>query len=264
MLKASRTGAADVVAGLRGWRTWTMLAWNDIRRRYRRSGLGQFWLTLSMAAMIGGLGFVYSHLFGVNISTYLPYIAVTFVIWGIISTVVIDSCSALTENEQLLRHVSLPRSLFTCRVIARNFIVAAHNFIIIPIVFIWFGVGINANILWILVGLALLIVNAFWLAYFLSILCARFRDVPQIVTSIIQVVFFVTPVMFLPDQLARRGLAAVRWNPFANLLEVVRDPLLGAAPSTWALVSCAIMAVVGLALVVPFAGRYAPRVVYWL
>ena len=49
MLKASRTGAADVVAGLLGRRTWTMLAWNDVRRRYRRSGLGQFWLTLSMS-----------------------------------------------------------------------------------------------------------------------------------------------------------------------------------------------------------------------
>jgi ABC-type polysaccharide/polyol phosphate export permease len=264
MLKASRTGAADIVAGLRGWRIWTMLAWNDVRRRYRRSGLGQFWLTLSMAAMIGGLGFVYSHLFAVNISTYLPYIAVTFVIWGIISTVIIDSCSALTENEQLLRHVSLPRSLFTYRVIARNLIVAAHNFIIIPIVFIWFEVGVNGNIIWIVVGLALLLVNVFWLGYFLSIMCARFRDVPQIVTSIIQVVFFVTPVMFLPDQLAHRGLAAVRWNPFASLLEVVRDPLLGLVPSNWALASCAIMALVGFALVIPFAGRYAPRVVYWL
>ena len=117
MLKASWLGLADVVAGLSNWRTSKMLAWNDVRRRYRRSGLGQFWLTLSMAATIGGLGLVYSRLFGVNISTYLPYIAVTFVIWGFISTVVIDSCGALTENEQLLRHVSLPRSLFTYRVI---------------------------------------------------------------------------------------------------------------------------------------------------
>jgi ABC-type polysaccharide/polyol phosphate transport system ATPase subunit len=57
MLKANRTGAADVAAGLRGWRTWTMLAWNDV---HRRSGLGQFSLTLSIAAMIGGLCFVYS------------------------------------------------------------------------------------------------------------------------------------------------------------------------------------------------------------
>jgi lipopolysaccharide transport system permease protein len=78
------------------------------------------------------------------------------------------------------------------------------------------------------------------------------------------VVFFITPVMYLPDQLARRGFAVVKWNPFANLLEVVRDPLLGSPPSVWALGSCAVMAIVGLAVVIPFAGRYAPRVVYWL
>jgi ABC-type polysaccharide/polyol phosphate export permease len=264
MLKAGWLGLADVLAGLSNWRTSKMLAWNDVRRRYRRSGLGQFWLTLSMAATIGGLGLVYSRLFGVNVSAYLPYIAVTFVIWGFISTVVIDSCGALTENEQLLRHVSLPRSLFTYRVIIRNFIIAAHNVLIIPIVFVWFGIGINLNILWILVGLILLAVNAFWIGIFLSIMCARFRDVPQIVTSVMQVVFFITPVMYLPDQLARRGFAVVRWNPFANLLEVVRDPLLGSPPSAWALGSCAVMAIVGLAVVIPFAGRYAPRVVYWL
>ena len=264
MLEASWRGLADVLAGLSSWRTWKMLAWNDVRRRYRRSGLGQFWLTLSMAATIGGLGLVYSRLFGVNVSTYLPYIAVTFVIWGVISTVVIDSCNALIENEQLLRHVSLPRSLFIYRVIARNLIIAAHNVLIIPIVFVWFGVGVNVNILWIVVGLILLAANAFWIGYFLSIMCARFRDVPQIVTSVMQVVFFITPVMYLPDQLARRGFAVIKWNPFANLLEVVRDPLLGSAPSAWALGSCAVMAVVGLAVVMPFAGRYAPRVVYWL
>ena len=91
MLSAAEAGLADIRQGLAAWRMWGMLAWNDVRRRYRRSGLGQFWLTLSMAATIGGLGFVYANLFRVHVSTYLPYIAVTFVIWGIISNVVMES-----------------------------------------------------------------------------------------------------------------------------------------------------------------------------
>lgn len=264
MLKDIRAGLGDIRRGLTSWRTWWMLAWNDVRRRYRRSGLGQFWLTLSMAATIGGLGYVYSHLFGVDVSTYLPYIAVTFVAWGIISTVIVESCNALSEGDHLLRQIPLPRSLFACRVIARNLIVAAHNMVIIPVVFIWFHVGINANILWLAIGLGLLVVNAFWIGYFLSILCARFRDVPQIVSSIVQVVFFITPVMYLPAQLAQRGVTFLKLNPFASLLEIVRDPVLGMVPSHWALASCATMAVVGLVVVVPFAGHYAPRVVYWL
>jgi len=264
MVKDVHAGLTDIHRGITSWRTWWMLAWNDVRRRYRRSGLGQFWLTLSMAATIGGLGYVYSSLFGVNPTTYLPYIAVSFVAWGMISTVIVESCNALSEGDHMLRQIPLPRSLFACRVIARNFIVAAHNVVIIPVVFIWFGVAINANILWLAIGLGLLVVNAFWIGYFLSIMCVRFRDIPQIVSSVMQVVFFVTPVMYLPAQLAQRGVTVLKLNPFANLLEIVRDPILGAAPSQWALVSCAAMAAVGLAVVVPFAGHYAPRVVYWL
>ncbi len=259
-----RGGWADIDAGLRSWRIWWMLAWNDVRRRYRRSGIGQFWLTLSMGITVGGLGFVYSHLFGVNVATYLPYIAVSFVAWGFISSVVTDSCNALSENDQLLRALTLPRSLFAYRVIARGFIVAAHNLLIIPVVFVIFHVGVNANIFWLVVGLALLILNVFWIGYFLAIVCARFRDVPQIVASFMQVIFFVTPVMYLPQQLAQRGVSVVKWNPFANLLEIVRDPVLGMVPSRWALASCAIMAVVGLAVLVPFVGRFAPRAIYWL
>lgn len=264
VLQAGGQALADISQGLANWRIWWMFAWNDVRRRYRRSGLGQFWLTLSMAATIGGLGFVYSRLFHTDVTKYLPYISVTFVGWGIISTLVIDSCTAFTENENLLRHVYLPRSLLVFRVMARTFVVAAHNVLIIPIVFAFFHVGVNANILWLAAGLPLVIINGFWFGFFLAIVCARFRDVPQIVTSIMQVVFFITPVMFLPEQLSQRGISVLRWNPFASLLEVLSAPILGSRPSDLALVMCATMAAAGFLLLLPFAGRYAPRAVYWL
>jgi ABC-type polysaccharide/polyol phosphate export permease len=264
MLADTAKGLADIRQGLMCWRMWLTLAWNDVRRRYRRSGLGQFWLTLSMATMVGGLGFVYSNLFRVDVTKYLPYIAVTFVFWGVISSLVNESCNAFIENDNMLRHMYLPRSLFIFRVIARTLIIAAHNVLIIPVVFVYFSVGLNLNILWLVPGLALVLANGFWFGFFLAIVGARFRDVPQILTSIMQVVFFVTPIMFLPEQLARRGIAVLKWNPFANLLEVVCNPILGMHPSKWALTSCLVMAIVGFLIVLPFAGRYAPRAVYWL
>jgi len=264
MLKTGEQGLADIVQGLQNWRIWWMLSWNDVRRRYRRSGLGQFWLTMSMALTIGGLGFVYSRLFHVDVSRYLPYIAATFVSWAIISSLVIENCTAFSENENLLRHVYLPRSLLVFRVMARTFVVAAHNIIIMPLVFAIFHVGVNSNSLWLAPGLLLVIVNGFWFGLFLAIVCARFRDVPQIVVSIMQIIFFVTPVMFQPEQLTQRGISVLGWNPFASILEVLTAPILGSPPSEFALLSCVIMAAVGLLLIVPFAGRYAPRAVYWL
>jgi ABC-type polysaccharide/polyol phosphate export permease len=264
MLKDTSAGVTDIRQGLMAWRIWWMLAWNDVRRRYRRSGLGQFWLTLSMAATVGGLGLVYSHLFHIDVTKYLPYIAVTFVEWAIISSIVTESCNAFSENESLLRNIYLPRSLFICRVIARTMMVAAHNLVIIPIVFAFFRVELNLNILWLPIGVALVLVNGFWFGFFLAIICARFRDVPQIVTSVMQIVFFVTPVMYQPGQLAQRGIVMLRWNPFASLLEVMRDPVLGVHPSRLALAYCLVMVVVGGLFVVPFVGRYAPRAAYWL
>jgi ABC-type polysaccharide/polyol phosphate export permease len=259
-----RNGIADIAGGISNWRTWRMLAWNDVRRRYRRSRLGQFWLTLSMAVNIGGLGYVYSHLFSVNVPAYVPYISVTFVAWALISSIITDSCTALSDNEQLLRQLALPRSLFACRVIARNFFIAGHNVLIIPVVFYIFNIGMNLNFLWLIAGLALLTLNGFWVGYLLAIICARFRDVPQIISSVMQVVFFITPIMYLPEQLGQRGIGVLRWNPFAIILEVVRNPILGEAPSRFALVSSSAMAAIGLLLIIPLAGRYATRVIYWL
>ncbi len=264
MLKVAGAGLADIRAGLVSWPIWWMLAWNDVRRRYRRSGLGQFWFTLSMAFTIFGLGFVYSHLFHVDLEKYLPYVTVAFVCWDLISRLVVDSCATFSENEDLLRHVYLPRSLLVLRVMARSFVVAAHNSLLIPVVFLIFGIGVNSNLLWLIVGLFLVTINGFLFGLLLAIICARYRDVPQIVASIMQVVFFVSPVLFQPAQLSQRGIGALQWNPFASLLEVMTAPILGAQPSNVALLSCAALAAIGLVVVPPFAGRYAPRAVYWI
>ena len=53
----------DIIAGLRAYELWTTIGWHDIRQRYRRSVVGPFWITISMAAMIVGLSYLYSGLF---------------------------------------------------------------------------------------------------------------------------------------------------------------------------------------------------------
>ena len=75
----------DLLAGVRAWPLWTMLGWNDIRQRYRRSVLGPFWITISMAIFIALLGVIYSHIFNIGLKTYLPYLSLGYIIWGFIS-----------------------------------------------------------------------------------------------------------------------------------------------------------------------------------
>jgi ABC-type polysaccharide/polyol phosphate export permease len=95
-------------------------------------------------------------------------------------------------------------------------------------------------------------------------LCTRFRDIAQIVSTVLQVAFFVTPVIWKPEFLPPQAHYLVSYNPFAPLLAVVRDPLLSRPlPSGVWLTACGI--VLGTsACVLPFVGRFCRRLIYWL
>ena len=82
---------------------WGILGWQDIRQRYRRSVIGPFWLTISTGVMIAAMGFLYARIFGQDVSTYLPYLAVGLVVWGTISTIVTESCTAFTVVDQIIK-----------------------------------------------------------------------------------------------------------------------------------------------------------------
>lgn len=256
-------GAADVGGGFGAWRMWWMLAKNDVIRRYRRSRVGQLWLTLSMAAMIFGMGAVYSSLFGTSMADYLPHLGTGLVLWGLIASTITESCSSFTENESIIRQIALPRFTYLLRTIARNLFVFAHNLIILPILYLVTGSPINWHILLFIPGLLLVLANLAWVGYLLAILSARFRDIPQIIASIVQVAFFVSPVVFKPSQL-RVDHPVLVLNPFASMLDVMREPLLGNLPGATSYFILLGLLIVGWGGTLAFAGKYSHRVVYWL
>lgn len=257
------SGAADVVGAFGAWRMWWMLAKNDIIRRYRRSRIGQLWLTLSMAVMIFGMGAVYSTLFDTPLTSYLPHLGISLVLWGLISSTITESCSSFMENDNIIRQVALPRFTYLLRTIAKNLFVFAHNIIILPVLLIVSASPIDWTIVMFIPGFLLVIANLAWVGYVLAILSARFRDIPQIVASIMQLAFFVSPVVFKPSQL-RVDHPVLVLNPFSSMLDVMREPLLGNMPSETSYLILLGLLIVGWLLCMAFAGKYAHRVVYWL
>lgn len=256
-------GAADVLGGFGSWRMWWMLARNDVVRRYRRSRLGQLWLTLSMAVTIFGIGAVYSSLFGTSLASYMPHLATGLVLWGLISSTINESCASFTENESIIRQIALPRFTYLLRTLARNLLVFAHNLIILPVVYFLTGSPIDWHILLFVPGLLLASANLAWIGYLVAMLSTRFRDVPQIVQSIVQVAFFISPVIFKPSQL-RADHPVLTLNPFASMLDVTREPLLGQVPSPISYFVLLGLLIVGWLLSLAFAGKFSHRIVYWL
>jgi ABC-type polysaccharide/polyol phosphate export permease/uncharacterized protein (DUF1330 family) len=259
-----RTATKDLGRALKAWRIWVLLGTNDIRQRYRRSKLGQFWITASIAVTVVGLGIIYSAIFKQSIEEYLPYVAAGFVVWFLITGMITDGCTAFLDSEGYAKQLTVPLSVYVLRTWFRILITFAHNAIIIPFVWLIFFVPVGWAFWLVVPGVCLIALNGLWMMLLLGTLCARFRDLPQIVSSFMQVVFFMTPVMFRSDQLPTSGRAAMDLNPFAALLAVARDPLIGRVPSALEYGLVIGILLFGWAIAVPVYGRYRTRIIYWL
>lgn len=258
-----RLALEDLVAGLKLWELWSTLGWHDIRQRYRRSFVGPFWLTLSMGIMVAGLAYLYGGLFGKDSTGYLPYVATGMIVFSLISSIAAEGSIVFIGSSKLILQLKAPLSVYVYQMIWRNLLIFAHNISIYVIVLIFVRVDLGWNFFLAFVGLFLLMLNGVWVSVTLGALSARFRDVPPIVGSILQVAFFMTPIFWLPSALPDRALF-IQLNPFYYLVEIVRAPLLGQTPplAVWLVViglNCA-----GALVAIFFFARYRERIAYWV
>jgi lipopolysaccharide transport system permease protein len=260
----ARRAWLDLLQGFSGWRVWWLLGIGDIRQRYRRSRIGQFWITLSIAIFVVAIGVVYSALFKQPIKEYIPYLATTYVVWVLIAGIVNDSTSAFIQAEGFLRQQALPKTTFVLRVLVRNAVSFAHNIIVLPVIFLVFGVAPSWTWAAALFGLVLIAMAGFVGGLILAILCTRFRDLPQIIQNFIQVAFFISPVTWQVELLDEPVRFWVNLNPFAAFLRVVSEPLLGRLPSYSTYASAIVTIIVLCAVAAPLFVRFRQRIVYWL
>ncbi|MBW4021848.1 MAG: ABC transporter permease [Proteobacteria bacterium] len=253
----------DILRGISLWRLALTLSWLDIRLRYRGSVLGPLWLTLSTAVMVASLGFLYAYLFHTPIRDYLPFLALSLTLWAFLSTIISDGSTAFTAAEGMIRSMRIPFSLYIYQLLARNVLILGHNIIVIVVVFLVFQTEVNVNDLAAIPAFLLWLIDGAAISLVLGALCARFRDIPPIVASVVQIAFYVSGVMYKPGMLGHRGFFLL-YDPFFTILEVLRAPLLGTIPSTAIYVSALGFSAIlcGIAWLVFLRVRH--RVAFWV
>ncbi len=263
--RSTASAVQDIVAAVRRLPLVGVLGWQDVRARYRRSALGPFWITISMGVMIGTIGIVFGQIFKSPMQEFLPFLAIGMILWTFIAAVVTEGATGFISAEGIIKQLPIPLFVHIMRMIWRNFLILMHNVVIFPIVLLLVGKPLGWIALLSIPGLLLDILNLGWIVLILAIVCARYRDLPQMITNMLQVIFYLTPVMWMPSLLpARAGTFLLDFNPVFHLLEVARAPLLGQLPTTTNWVVSCVMAVVGWALALLIFGRYKRRIAYWL
>lgn len=259
-----RDAMNDVVSGFRQWRVWTMLASNEMRGRYRRSGIGQFWMTISMAVTIVAMGLLWGMIFHTDVRNTLPFIGIGLMAWTLLSGIVLETASAFVASESYLKQIRVAKTALINQVILRNLIVFAHYVVLAPIILLVFPPTTYLGFALVPLGIAIYVVNGLWLGLLLGTLCVRFRDLPPIVASFMQVMAFITPVYWNPSQVGPSGWYVVHLNPLSSYLTVLREPLLGIVPNASDYLVVLGVTVLGSVVAAAFFARFRARIVYWL
>lgn len=256
----------DIKQGFLDWRIWFILAYQDIKLKYRRSILGPFWLTISMAITVYSMGYLYSHLFHTPLTQYYPFLVAGMLSWALISTIVTELTDSFTVCDGLIKQIKLPYSLYIHRIVCRNFIIFFHNIlVIIPVLFFCHEYAhVNWHTLLMIPGLALFYINALIYGIILAMIGARYRDISQIIKSIVQVVFFITPIMWGPEALGGSHIYVIDYNPFYAFIELIRAPLLGNVPTIKNLMMVLSVSCLGFIICYNLFTRYRSRIIYWL
>ncbi|HUC10112.1 MAG TPA: ABC transporter permease [Stellaceae bacterium] len=259
-----RCAVADICDGFGQSWLWMRLAHQDLRLRYRGSILGPFWQTITTVILISSMGVIYAKLFRVELHDYLPMLTVGLISWVFVSGMITEGCGTFDSERNIIQQVKLPLSLHAYRLVYRNVLVLAHSFVIIPIVLIIFPHPIAwIRLLEIVPGMLLLMINGVAVSILLGMVCARFRDVPPIVASIVQVVFFLTPIFWPPTALGKNAWWALL-NPLYAAIDVVRAPLLGipTSPHSWTIM--AIVTGINCVAAFMFFSRFRARIAFWV
>ncbi|MBN9643703.1 ABC transporter permease [Corynebacterium mendelii] len=260
----------DLVRGFGQHELWLQLGWQDIKQRYRRSTLGPLWITIATGVMAFALGMLYSVLFRIPVAEFLPHVTVGLIMWSFISGAIKDGAEIFIENEGLIKQLPSALSVHVYRLVWRQLLFLAHNMVIWVILMAVFPRNLGWHALLVIPAMGLLVVNGVWVAMFFGIVATRYRDVAPLLEALVQLLFYVTPIVWTTQTLTDQGgqiserAKLAMLNPLYHYLEVFRAPLIGApvhAYNWWVVIGCTVG---GLVISLFAMKKWRFRVSYWV
>lgn len=227
----------------------------EVRRRYAGSVMGVVWHVLIPLVQIAVYFVVFSRFMGGRGGSYSPrsygiYLCAGILPWFAFSDAFTQGANALIANENYLKKLPIPEAVFVAQSVATSSLSLGLYLVALWCMALVMGVGAQAGWLLLPVVLLLFLGLAFGLALLLAPLCVFFRDIVQLLTIVMQVWFWVTPVVYERTSLGPVLMRVVAWNPLAAYLGTIRDLLLGShwpSASRWG-------AMLALGLLLPAVG----------
>jgi lipopolysaccharide transport system permease protein len=205
---------------------WLSLVKMDLRARYRGSVLGMGWSLLYPICMTTIICVAFGGLFGLDLSEFAPFLMAGLTFWGFLGTVTAGGCQSFFCGESYIRQHPAPMAIYPLRTMLGG---AFHYSLGLGLVIILGGVMHGYDSPWPLFTLVptllLLLVFGWALAVIFAVINVRFRDTNHLTELALQILFYLTPVMYKADMLQNRGIGFLLWlNPLVPFLDLLRKP----------------------------------------
>lgn len=201
--------------------------------RYRRTTLGFLWTLINPLLMISIMAVVFSTLLKQDLTTFAVTLFAGMIPWNFLNSVATQSCTAFLNNEGLIKKVYLPKVIFPSSIVAALLIDSLLSFFVLFIVILALGGTFSWALLFLPFSFILLFFFALGLALILSIITVFFRDLRHVIVLMMQALFFVSPILYKPEQLGGYVSYLVSINPVTPFIALFRMPLVnGVLPPT--------------------------------
>jgi ABC-type polysaccharide/polyol phosphate export permease len=192
---------------------------------------------------------VFVKLFNVSLAEYAPHVLLGMAVWQFLTESIQHGCNCFTQGSTYVRQRRIPLAIFPLRTVLGA---GLHGLVVLAVgiaATLFFRGALEPTALVALVAALLVLFLLGWsLATISGVLNAKFQDTKYIVEIGLQILFYVTPIVYKPELAGAGSVAAlVEWNPLTSVLALVRTPLIdGALPDTWHVaISAAFLAAVG-------------------
>ena len=239
--------------------------WISFVARYRRTAIGPLWIVISPLLFIALVGTLFSAVSNIPAAQFFPHVTVGYIVWMFIFGVVNSSAALFVVNRADLLQGGTTLADVGFRSVMYWFFQFLHHVPIMVVCLAVFGGPGLAGIVWACAAMALVIINCLWITLALAILGTRFRDVREIVESVMRIMFLCTPIIWMPN--SERGQlvgAFLTLNPFYHYLEIVRAPLLGMPVPLTSWLAVIAMTAAGFLATSVLYRRYNRYVALWL
>lgn len=244
--------------------TWELVQ-RELRVRYRRSLIGFAWTMLQPMLMMGVLHIAFSTIFRFNVENYPVYVLAGLLFWNFFSQSIVTSMNSLRANGGLIQKLPVPKSVFPLAVVISGVINLLAALLPLLGLLVATGHPLRPAMLFLPVSIAIAALFTLGAGLLLAPLAVFFHDIVELIGVILQIVLFLTPIMYPMAIVPERWHWIIRYNPVRSILEVFRDPIYYGKIPPASHLSVAVLLAIGLFAIGAFAfSRTSRRITHYL